>query len=270
MGRRAVAHLRLGMPFYAGWGAPAVTRRYPECRVRAAKGRSTDLLRSLLAAYRGEAAEGVGAVEEINYRCAAITVAGTGERLFLKEFPRQHWFHGVERALGCSRVDRAWRAAHLLPRLGVLTPPAVGTVRSHTVEGAAVEYLATEWLDGAVPFPERLKAAGEEGGTRAAMLREVARAMRGWHELGIYLRDLVKNVLVRDGESGRSYWLTDLDSLHPYRWVTRKRLLRVMRQLGHWAGPLSREEAHAVCEAYLGNTEGPLACSMIEGLLAPD
>ena len=270
MGRRALAHLRLGLPFYAGGGAPAVTRRYPECRVRGAKGRSTDLLRSLLAAYRGEATEGVEAVEEINYRCAAITVADTGERLFFKEFPRQHWLHGVESGLGCSRVDRAWRAAHLLPRLGVLTPPAVGTVRAQTVEGEAVEYLATEWLDGAVPFPERLRTAGEEAGTRAAMLREMAGEMRGWHELGIYLRDLVKNVLVREEESGRSYWLTDLDSLHPYRWVTRKRVLRVMRQLRHWAGPVSREEAHAVCEAYLGNREGTLACSMMEALLGRD
>ena len=270
MGGRALAHLRLGISFYAGWGAPAATRRYPECRVRAAKGRSTDLLRSLLAAYGGEATEGVGAVEEINYRCAAITVAGTGERIFFKEFPREHWLHGVESGLRCSRADRAWRAAHLLPRLGVLTPRALGTVRTQTVEGAAVEYLATEWLDGAVPFPERLRAAGEEAGTRAAMLREMARELRGWHALGIYLRDVVKNVLVREEESGRSYWLTDLDSLHPYRWVTRKRVLRVMRQLRHWAGPVSREEAHAICEAYLRQSEGPVACSMMEALLAPD
>ena len=73
------------------------------------------------------------------------------------------------------------------------------------------------------------------------------------HERGIYLRDLVKNVLVREQADGRSYWLTDLDGLHPYRPLTRSRVLRHMRQLAHWAGPISREEATTICEEYLGS-----------------
>ena len=266
-------NLRLATWFYFGLGAPARGRRYPDCSVRAAAGYDPELVRTLLLIYRGESAG--GEARKINHRCAEIRLASGRPaqdpegRFFFKEFPWRDAWHGVERFLRLSRVDRAWRAAHLLPRFGINTPPAVGTVIARGPGGRVVEYLATEWLDGARPFPDAVRGA-KSAEERLTLLCEFARSLRFWHDQGVYLRDLVKNVLVRDGESGRSYWLTDLDSLHPYRWVTRKRLLRVMRQLGHWAGPLSREEAHAVCEAYLGNTEGPLACSMIEGLLAPD
>ena len=142
--RRLWAQLRLGIPFYLGLGAPAIRRAYPDCRVRAAAGYSPDLVRTLMALHRGEAAATVGAVEEINFRCAAIHLIKSGRRFFVKQFARRHAFHDLERALHCSRVDRAWRAAHLLPRLQILTPRAVGTALARTQDARPIEYLATE------------------------------------------------------------------------------------------------------------------------------
>jgi hypothetical protein len=248
-------------------GAPATRRNYPECSVRAAVGRTPDLICTLLALYRAKNAPEAGSVEHINFRCAAITLGDSGERFFFKEFPRHHLMHDLERSLRCSRVDRAWRAAHLLPRLGILTPRPVGTAVAREENGPAVEYLATEWLDGAVPFPDCLRRSEHCADVRMALLREFAAHLRRWHAQGIYVRDLVKNVLVRDDAGSRSYWLTDLDGLHPYRPLTRSRILRHMRQLAHWTGPLSPDEVSAICQEYLGEVECRFACQVARALM---
>jgi hypothetical protein len=261
------ARLRLALPFYLGLGAPAVHRSYPDCRVRAIAGRSPDLVRRLLSLYRGEAPPDAGLLSQINFRCATVTVSDTGERFFFKQFPRHHALHDLERLLRCSRVDRAWRAAHLLPGLGVLTPRLIGTAQAPDGRGAVVEYLAAEWLGGALPYPDLLRRADGQPDSRAALLREFAGHLGRWHRLGLYLRDLVKNVLVREEAGVRSYWLTDLDGLHPLRAPNRRRILYHMRQLAHWTGPLAPEEARLVCKAYLGSDQGPLAGALLRALL---
>jgi hypothetical protein len=243
-------------------------------------------------------------VERINFRCAAITLkegsgaasaayAGGGERYFFKEFPRGHALHDVDRALRCSRVDRAWRAAHLLPRLGILTPRAVGTAFCRSEDGRPTEYLATEWVEGAVPYHLRLRAVGDDAAARSARLREFASQMRRWHDCGVYLRDLVTNVLTRESEGGSAgatpplagsgllasggfaaaqmeYWLTDLDQLHPYRRLTRGRILHQMRQLARWSGPLDAQEARAIVVSYLGAAGSRIAEAVEEVLLTTE
>lgn len=258
-GKRLRARVGLRLRFYLGLGAPGVRRAYGDCAVRAAAGRDPDLVRRLAALYRGEAGAEAGSVETINFRCAVITLAGSSERLFVKEFPRHHRLHDVERALRCSRVDRAWRAAHLLPRLGILTPRAVGTAFARLEDGRPMEYLATEWLEGAAPYHMRVHEANGDSAARIALLGEFARQLRFWHDCGVYLRDLVKNVLTCVGEGGLRYWLTDLDQIHPARRVTRGRLLHQMRQLAHWTGPLAADEADAIVVSYLGDARGRMA-----------
>jgi len=246
--RRLVSHLRLGFRFYLGLGIPTVRAAYPECRVRAASGYSPELVRTLLALRRGESE--AGTVEEVNFRCAVVTPADTQQRFFLKEFPRRHALHDIERALRCSRVDRAWRAAHLLPRLGILTPRPVGTILA-TEGGEPIEYLATEWLPDALPYHVRLRAV-EGLETRRRMLEEFARHLRRWHDCGLYLRDLVTNVLTRESPGGIEYWLTDLDQLHPIRRLTRTRILHQMAQLARWTGPLTEWESGTIISACFG------------------
>ncbi len=276
---RLLAQARLARRFYLGLGAPGVRRTYADCSVRAAAGRDPDLVRRLVALYRGEAGAETGSVETINFRCAAITLAESGERLFLKEFPRRHRLHDVERLLRCSRVDRAWRAAHLLPELAILTPRAVGTASARLEDGQPIEYLATEWLDGALPYHMRLRAVSADGEARAALLREFAGHLRCWHDCGVYLRDLVKNVLTRaphggpecpatrPSQGGLEYWLTDLDQLHPARRLTRGRLLHQMRQLAYWAGPLTEDEADVIIAGYLGDARGRMERTIKDVLL---
>jgi hypothetical protein len=261
--QRLGAQVRLSLRFYLGLGAPASRAAYPECSVRAAAGYRPELMRQLVALRRGEAED--GEIEEVNFRCVVIRPPGEEHRFFLKEFATHHALHGVERALRCSRVDRAWRAAHLLPRMGVLTPGPVGTAIAFG-EGGPMEYLATEWLPEAIPFHLRLREV-EDDAIRRQMLGEFAAHLRRWHDCGIYLRDLVTNVLTRSSPAGLEHWLTDLDQIHPIKRVTRKRLLHQMRQLARWSGPLSAEEAAAILEAYLATASGPAARALEEALL---
>jgi len=266
---------RLAIPFYLGLGASAARGRYPDCSVRAAVGHEPELIRALLLTYRGEGGE--ARVVRINHRCAEITLPGRagsdGRRFFFKEFPRQHALHDLERALRLSRVDRAWRAAHLLPRLGINTPAAVGTGAARGLDGRIIEYLATEWLEGARPFPDVVGEA-KSAEERLTLLCEFARSLRLWHDQGVYLRDLVRNVLVVGARpstrpagkhavplpsgalgAGRTYWLTDLDGLHPAKRVTRERVLWHMRQLAHYVGPVAAGEPEHICLAYGGRPD---------------
>jgi hypothetical protein len=247
--------------FYLGLGAPCERRRYPECRVRAAKGYSPDLVRTLLAVYRGESQQ--GEAERIKPSCGRVTLVADAMPFFVKEFPSRGRANDLERWARLSRGERAWRAAHLLPRAGLATPRAIGAAQARGRDGRMVEYLMTEWLEGARPFPRALA----ETEARAELLREVAAFMRQTHRADIYTRDLVKNVLVVESEGERRYWLCDLDGLHPYRRVTAKRILFHMRQLAHHARP-TVSEARLICEAHLGTTEGKWAEQIVRTLTA--
>jgi hypothetical protein len=134
--------------------------------------------------------------------------------------------------------------------MGVLTPAAVGSAFA-VVDGQPMEYLVTEWLPDAVPYHLRLREMRDRG-DRARTLQQFAQHLRSWHGSGIYLRDLVKNVLTRGSAQSLEYWLTDLDQLHPIKHITRKRVLQQMRQLSLWTGPLTEWEADTIAMAYLG------------------
>lgn len=246
--------------FYLGLGAPCEHRRYPECRVRAAAGHSPELIRALLAVYRGESEE--GKAERLKPSCCRVTLAGHADPFFVKEFPSRHPANDLERWARISRGERSWRAAHLLPRIGIATPRAIGLGQAQGRDGRVAEYLVTEWLEGAQQFPRALAAAG----ARAALLREFAGFMRQCHGGDLYTRDLVKNVLVVERGGERRYWLCDLDGLHPYRRVTAKRVLFHMRQLAHHARPTATE-ARLICEGYLGTAEGAWAERVVEALM---
>jgi hypothetical protein len=254
------AGIAFAVRFYLGLGAPCERRRYPECRVRAARGYSPELIRTLLAVYRGES--DAGEAEQIKPSCGRVTLAGHADPFFVKEFPSRGRANDLERWARLSRGERAWRAAHLLPRAGLPTPRAIGGGQARGPDGRVVEYLVTEWLEAARPFPRALEAAE----ARAGLLREFAAFMRQTHRADIYTRDLVKNVLVVEGEGARRYWLCDLDGLHPYRRITANRILFHMRQLGHHARP-TISEARLICEAYLGTTEGAWAKRVVEALM---
>ena len=261
--RRLSAQARLAFRFYLGLGAPCQRATYPECRLRAAAGYTPSLVRELVALRRGDST--AGEVREINFRCRVITPAGSDRPFFVKDFPRGHALHDIERVLRCSRVDRAWRAAHLLPRLGILTPAPVGTAVAPG-EGQPMEYLVTEWLPDAVPYHLRLREVRERE-DRARMLREFALRLRRWHDCGIYLRDLVTNVLTRESAQGREYWLTDLDQLHPLKRITRKRLLHQMAQLARWTGPLTEWDAATIMMAYFDRASERAVNGIMEALL---
>ncbi|MBN1460719.1 MAG: hypothetical protein JXA57_14385 [Armatimonadetes bacterium] len=259
---RRSAQLRLCAQFYLGLHAPARKATYADCRVRAAADYEPDLIRDLFLVHRGQSDS--ASITEVNFRCWILRPRQHEGAFFLKRFPRRHALHDMERYLHCSRVDRAWRAAHLFPRLGLLTPKATGTILT-TEAGAPVEYLITEWVSDGLSFHHRLRATADSK-TRSDMLQEFARQLRYCHDRGIYLRDLVTNVLTQESAEARQYWLTDLDQFHPLRGVTRGRLLHQIRQLARWTAPLTEEEITAIVTSYLGISSGRLFALLSETL----
>jgi hypothetical protein len=258
---RLASYLRLNARFYTGAGAPCARGTVLECRVRA----MPDYLPGFIGDLVTLCQDGSEQVERINFRCARILVSGRDERFFVKEFPRLRAIHDLERRLRCSRVDRAWRAGHLLPKLGVSTPRPIGTAQSRATDGAVTEYLITEWLESARGFTDLIAAAGRD--ERRELLAEFTGEMSRWHDLGIYLRDLVKNVLITVEAGQRRYWLTDLDGLHPIRWPSRARVLFHMRQLAHWVKPTA-EEATLIATSYSRGTQSDLGAAARSALLA--
>jgi len=258
---RFASYLRLNARFYTGSGAPCTRSTVFECRARATPDYRPAFICDLVMLYQN----GSEQVERINFRCARITVNEGGDQVFLKEFPRLRASHDLERRLRCSRVDRAWRAGHLLPKLGVPTPRPIGTAQSRAADGTVTEYLVTEWLESAQAFTDALAVAERE--ERAELLAEFATEMGRWHDLGIYVRDLVKNVLVTIEDGQRRYWLTDLDGLHPIRWPNRARVRFHMRQLAHWVKPTA-EETTLIATSYSRGTQSDFASAVRSALLA--
>jgi hypothetical protein len=258
---RLASYLRLNAAFYTGSGAPCTRGTVFECRVRATPDYLPGFVGDLVMLYQN----GSEQVERINFRCARIIAGKRGERFFLKEFPRLRASHDLERRLRCSRVDRAWRAGHLLPKLGILTPRPIGTAQSRAADGSVTEYLAMEWLESARELPDLIASSGQD--ERVELLAEFTAEMGRWHDLGIYVRDLVKNVLVMIEDGQRRYWLTDLDGLHPIRWPNRARVMFHMRQLAHWAKPTA-EEAALIAASYCRDAQSDLAAAVQSALLA--
>jgi hypothetical protein len=237
--------------------------RVGEAIVRAAPGYTPEFVEELVRISRED---NNPAVHVVNFRSRIVTLGEPARRYFVKEFTRYHPLHDVERVLRCSRADRVWAAALLLPQLGFPTPPPVGTVVLPNPGRGTTDYCVTEMVEGALPVHHRMLPL--EGEARLSLLRDYLLQMRRWHDTSVYLRDLLPNVLTTETPEGIHFYLTDLDQLHPYRRITRKRLLHHFQHLAKWFGPLSEEEQTFILETFAGTTEGSLARDLLRVLLA--
>jgi hypothetical protein len=228
--------------------------RVGEVVVRAAAGYPPELVAELVSCSLDEDSP---LVQMVNFRSRIVAYGEPVRRFFVKEYPHLNAWHGLERVLRCARVDRAWAAAQVLPKLGFLTPPPVGMVVRPQQGRGTIAYGITEMIEEALPFHRRLLPL--EGEARQARLREYVEQMRRWHDVSVYLHDLLPNVLTKQRADEWDYYLTDLDQLHPYRRLTRKRLLHQFYHLARWTGPLSEEEQRMVVQTFAGEITGALA-----------
>jgi len=246
--------LRLCRRFYTRLDAPIHHGTIDGIRIRAAAAYKPEFVHALIDLYHSKSA--AGQVKTVNFRSKIVTPNGSTKRYFVKEFVKYHALHDLERAIRYTRADRVWRAAYLLPTLGFLTPPPVGLAVISDSTGEATDYVVTEMVEGGIPYHERVMPLS--GHARRAMLHEFVIYLRQLHDSSIYLRDLLTNVLTRESGGNLEYWLTDLDQFHPYRRITRKRLLHHMFQLARWTGPLSEDETNDIVATYAGTKKGSL------------
>jgi tRNA A-37 threonylcarbamoyl transferase component Bud32 len=140
------------------------------------------------------------------------------------------------RGLRTSAAVRNFHLGHRLASLGIATPRPLLAVAPRWHNLLSPSYLATEWIEGAVPIDAFARAATEWApARRRAALREAAawlgRLVGRLHKCGYSHRDLKSaNLLVRERDRHIETFLVDLDgATHPLLLSERARLKNLGR-----------------------------------------
>ena len=128
-----------------------------------------------------------------------------GAPVAIKRFPgRPRWKRATDRYRG-TPASRAFEAALYLQQHGIPTARPIAVVDSEARGGEGL--LVTAWLANTCSFKEALIAAYTHGADSPhimALLQNVARAVRGLHDAGVFHRDLGnQNILLEQAPDGR-------------------------------------------------------------------
>ena len=186
-----------------------------------------------LAGHDRALATGEGRLKD-GRRTAVTRVVVGGEALCVKEYRQRGLWDLLKTLCRGSRASMAWRAARRLTAAGITTPEALAVVVrvssrflvTRFIEGAvALDAVLAERFGGPLPTPELA--------AKRAMVRELARWLRGVHDRGIYHNDWsAKNILTVEREGRWAFYLLDLDSVTFYKGLTRRRRAKNLGQLG--------------------------------------
>jgi tRNA A-37 threonylcarbamoyl transferase component Bud32 len=134
-----------------------------------------------------------------------------------KRMRRKNWWKAMTGSFRSHRASRAWRLGRALIKREVDTPRPIAVVVPRKRKVRADAFLATEWIEGAVPLSEFLRRAEFFGSAeRRQMVSSAAeslgRLLGRMHTKGIRHRDLKpSNLLVVETENSLRTLLIDLD-----------------------------------------------------------
>jgi tRNA A-37 threonylcarbamoyl transferase component Bud32 len=146
-----------------------------------------------------------------------LPIGGAGTRTAYKRSGSRSWLRRIARGMRPSAAVRNFRLGHRLLELGIETPRPLIAVSPRWHNLLRPSYLATEWIDGAVPLDAFAKSESALSPARRRMaLRETARQLGRLigtlHNRGYAHRDLKSaNLLVREREGRVEVFLIDLD-----------------------------------------------------------
>ncbi len=155
--------------------------------------------------------------------------------------------NGLQRLLRSFLPDRAVKNFHFgraMIDAGVATPRPLLAVWPRRRVLLRPSYLATEWVDGAVPIDAFLRAAsGEPAARRRRLVHQTAvsvgRLVGRLHAAGFAHRDLkAANLLVRESCGNVEVFLIDLDGASRPRWMSQSRRLSNLARLAMATHPL--------------------------------
>jgi tRNA A-37 threonylcarbamoyl transferase component Bud32 len=167
---------------------------------------------------------------------APLRLSERETRTAYKQFGSKTWLRRLARGLQPSRAVRNLRLGHELLLRGIATARPLLAVSPRWHALLRPGFLATEWLEGAVPVDVFLRAtAGLERARRQAMLRETAdcagRLVGTLHTHGFAHRDLkATNLLVRERNGRIEVFVIDLDGASmPWLLTRRTRMTNLAR-----------------------------------------
>lgn len=155
----------------------------------------------------------------------------------IKELPGRRLWLADAKTFVKEGASRLWHNGFAVETRGIPTP------RLLAVEGKRV---AGEWIEGALPLWEHLKAQG----VSRELLASLARLVRRLHGRGVFHRDLkANNVLVR----GAELWVIDLDRVEFQRELEREQRVWNLAQLNAAVGaPATKADRLRFFFAYAG------------------
>jgi tRNA A-37 threonylcarbamoyl transferase component Bud32 len=165
-----------------------------------------------------------------------LPIGGAETRTAYKRCGSRRWLRRIARGMRPSAAVRNFRLGHRLLKLSIETPRPLIAVSPRWHNLLRPSYLATEWIDGALPLDAFAKSASAlSPARRRVALRETARQLGRLigtlHNRGYAHRDLKSaNLLVGERGGRVEVFLIDLDGAsRAYLRLTITRLKNVAR-----------------------------------------
>jgi tRNA A-37 threonylcarbamoyl transferase component Bud32 len=191
-----------------------------------------------------------------------LPIGGAETRTAYKRCGSRSWLRRIARGMRPSSAVRNFRLGHRLLKLGIETPRPLIAVSPRWHNLLRPSYLATEWIDGALPLDALAKCASAlSPARRRVALRETARQLGRLigtlHNRGYAHRDLKSaNLLVRERDGRVEVFLIDLDgAARAYLRLETTRLKNLAR--------LQQATARMTCVTQT------LRCRFLQSYLAP-
>jgi tRNA A-37 threonylcarbamoyl transferase component Bud32 len=190
-----------------------------------------------------------------------LSIGGNETPAAYKRCGSRTWLRRIARGVRTPAALRNFELGHRLIRLGIATPRPLVAVAPRWHNLLKPSFLATQWIDDAMPFDAFARAASDwaPDRRRAALCeaaRKFGRLIGTLHKHGFSHRDLKSgNLLVRDEKGHVEVFLVDLDG------ASRPRLRIPATRLKNLA------RLHAASRQLMGVTHS-IRCRFVHSYLA--
>ncbi len=165
-----------------------------------------------------------------------LSIGGIQTRTAYKRCGSRSWLRRIVRGLRTSAAVRNFRLGHRLLNLGIATPRPLIAISPRWLNLLKPSYLATEWIDGALPLDAFARGANDWARSRSRAVlcdaaRQLGRLIATLHNRGFSHRDLKSaNLLARERGGRVEVFLIDLDGAsRAYLRLERTRLKNLAR-----------------------------------------